>query len=138
VTGTPDPEAADPELDAAELDATVPDAYERDPGLAAERTQLAWGRSTLSLLVCGVAVARGLPLVGDAAGDGIDPEPLAGAAVLAMGGLAWLAGLPYARARAKASHAGQRHMVTPRELAPIAFGTVLVGVAALVLDLFLG
>jgi hypothetical protein len=29
-------------------------------------------------------------------------------------------------------------MVTPRELAPIALGTVLVGVAALVLDLFLG
>jgi uncharacterized membrane protein YidH (DUF202 family) len=111
--------------------------YERDEGLAAERTELAWGRSTLSLLVCGVAVARGLPLAGDQLGDGIDAEPLAGVLVLAMGGLAWLAGLPYARARAKASHTGVRHVATSRDLAPLAFGTVMVGLAAMMLDLLL-
>jgi uncharacterized membrane protein YidH (DUF202 family) len=119
------------------LSADLQVGYERDEGLAAERTELAWGRSTLSLLVCGVAVARGLPLTADQLGDGIDPEPIAGAVVLAMGALAWLAGLPYARARAKASHTGLRHVATSRDLAPLAFGTVMVGLAALVLDLLL-
>ena len=62
-------------------------AYERDEGLAAERTELAWGRSTLSLLVCGVAIGRGLP-----AGAGGSAHPLVGVAVLVVGGIAWLSG----------------------------------------------
>lgn len=107
-------------------------AYERDEGLAAERTELAWGRSTLSLLVCGVAIGRGLPAASD-----LGAHPLVGIGVLAVGGVAWLAGLPYARARAKASHTGVRHVATPGELAPLALGTALVGVAALLVDLLL-
>lgn len=107
-------------------------AYERDEGLAAERTELAWGRSTLSLLVCGVAIGRGLPTV-----SGVGPHPLVGVGILAIGGLAWLAGLPYARARAKASHTGVRHVATPGELAPLALGTALVGIAALLVDVLL-
>jgi hypothetical protein len=31
-----------------------------DPGLASERTDLAWNRSGLALLACGAAVARGI------------------------------------------------------------------------------
>ena len=33
------------------------------PGLAAERTELAWGRNSLALLGCGAAVAKGLDTV---------------------------------------------------------------------------
>ena len=65
---------------------------EDDEALAAERTELAWGRSALALIVCGLAVARGFPKV-----TGADAHPLAGAIVLAAGALAWLAGIPYAR-----------------------------------------
>jgi uncharacterized membrane protein YidH (DUF202 family) len=100
--------------------------YERDGGLAAERTELAWGRSTLAVFVCALAVARGLPEL-----TGVAPQPVAGLVVLGAGAVAWLAGLPYERARARAGHQGVRHVATPRELAPVAFGTVLVGVAAL-------
>jgi uncharacterized membrane protein YidH (DUF202 family) len=107
-------------------------AYERDSGLAAERTELAWGRSALALLACGAATVKGLPKV-----TGTAAHPLAGAVILGLGGLVWLLGLPYARARAKAAHDGLRHRVTAWELAPVALGTALVGVAGLVINLFL-
>lgn len=107
-------------------------AYERDAGLAAERTELAWGRSTLALMACGAAIAKGLPSVTGTAG-----HPIAGALLLGFGGLVWLAGLPYARARARASHTGQRHRATAIELAPLAFGTAAVGIAGLAVNAFL-
>ena len=68
---------------------------EEDDGLAAERTELAWGRSSLSLMVCGVAVARGVSRI-----SGQASHPFVGAVVLVFGALAWGAGLPYARTRA--------------------------------------
>ena len=112
---------------------SIPDeasTYERDRGLAAERTELAWGRSTLALMVCGAAVARGLPNV-----PGADGNLAAGLVILIVGGFAWIGGLPYARARARSSHTGIRHVATLKELAPLAIGTALVGVAALLIDL---
>lgn len=105
---------------------------EDDEALAAERTELAWGRSTLALVVCGLAVARGFPNV-----TGSPAQPVAGVVVLAVGALAWLTSVPYARARARAGHTGVRHVASASELAPLAFGTVLVGVAALLIDLVL-
>ncbi len=107
-------------------------AYERDEGLAAERTELAWGRSTLALLACGAAMVKGLPKV-----TGSAAHPIAGALLLGFGGLIWLLGLPYARARARAMREHQRHVATAIELAPLAFGTAAVGIAALVVDIFL-
>jgi uncharacterized membrane protein YidH (DUF202 family) len=109
-----------------------PGAYERDAGLAAERTELAWGRSTLALMACGAAIAKGLPKMTGSAG-----HPVAGMLILGFGGLVWLAGLPYARARARASHTGQRHRATAIELAPLAFGTAAVGIAGLAVTFFL-
>lgn len=105
---------------------------EEEDGLAAERTELAWGRSSLALMVCGVAVARGIANATDTT-----TRHIVGGVVLVLGALAWAAGLPYARTRALASRTGERHMVTPRELAPIAVGTAVVGVGALIIALLL-
>lgn len=117
-------------------DATAPDSYdssyERDAGLAAERTELAWSRSTLALMACAAAMAKGTPSI-----TGSASHPVAGILILGLGGLIWLLGLPYQRARAIASHTGTRHVATARELAPLAFGTAAVGVAAIIADVFL-
>jgi len=117
---------------ADDADEGVEEVAERDDGLAAERTELAWGRSTLALLACAAAMAKGLPNV-----TGGRAHPLAGALILGFGGLVWLCGLPYARARALASRTHQRHRATAAELAPLAFGTAAVGIAGLVIDLVL-
>lgn len=98
--------------------------YERDPGLAAERTELAWGRSSLALLACGAAVTKGVPGVTASGG-----RPWVGVALLMFGGVVWLAGMPLAAARARA-HGGRRP-ARSRELAPLAWGTALVGAAGL-------
>ena len=103
------------------------DSYERDPGLAAERTELAWGRSALSLLACGVAVLRGTETI-----TGHDSQPLAGIALLGFGGLVWLSGVPLARARARAGRTGVRRPARQHELVPMAIGTAIVGAAGFV------
>lgn len=95
-----------------------------DPGLAAERTALAWGRSTLALLACGAAIARGIPNI---TGEG---RPAVGVTMLVLGGLVWLCGLPLARRR---EEPGGRRPARAVELAPLAVGTAIVGVAALVI-----
>jgi len=95
-----------------------------DPGLAAERTTLAWGRSTMSLFACGAAVAKGVPRV---TGHG---RPLVGISMLALGGVMWLCGLPFAKSRRAAP--GLRRLATHIELAPLAYGTAVVGAAAFV------
>jgi len=106
-------------------------SYERDGGLAAERTELAWDRSALALFACGAAVIKGLRNVtGNAA------RPAIGIALLVLGGLVWLSGVPYARLRAEASRAGRRPVARGRELGIMALGTTLVGVAALAIAVF--
>ena len=107
-------------------------SYERDRGLAAERTELAWGRSTLALLACGAAVARGVPRVTGNVG-----RPAVGVALLALGALVWISGLPYARARARTTRRGRRRTARARDLGLMAAGTAAVGVAALVIGAFL-
>jgi uncharacterized membrane protein YidH (DUF202 family) len=104
---------------------------ERDAGLAAERTELAWGRSAVALLACGAAVIKGLPKV-----TGNIGRPVVGAIVLLLGALIWASGVPYARARARATRLGRRPTIRSRELALIAAGTATVGVAALVIGAF--
>lgn len=105
---------------------------ERDPGLAAERTQLAWGRSALALFACGAAVVKGVPKV-----TGDPSHPAVGMAVLVLGGIVWLSDLPYSRMRAHATRQGNRPAAQRHELLPMAAGAALVGVAAFVIGLFL-
>ena len=100
---------------------------DRDRGLAAERTDLAWGRSTLALFACGAAVAKGVPNITDGS------RPGAGIVMLLLGGAVWLAGLPFARLRANGG--ARRSVARAAELAPLAFGTAVVGAAALTLGL---
>ena len=99
-----------------------------DPSAAAERTTLAWGRSTLSLFACGAAVARGIPRLGQSA------RPVVGAAMLILGGLIWMSGLPLARARRLGPEL--RRPARFGELSPLAYGSAVVGLAAFVLALF--
>jgi uncharacterized membrane protein YidH (DUF202 family) len=105
-----------------------------DTGLAAERTELAWGRSALSLFACGAAVAKGgIPRVSESAA-----RPVVGASLLVLGAVVWLTGLPLARQRSRAASGmlDARRPARQRELAPVAVGTAVVGLAALVLAAF--
>ena len=107
---------------------TAPASAGRDPGLAAERTQLAWSRSTLALFAFGAAVAKGLPNL-----TGTPGRPLAGLIVCAFGAVVWLTSVPYARARARGGRPSA--VVRRRAIATMAIGTTVVGVGALLLEL---
>ena len=98
---------------------------------AAERTRLAWQRSGLSLAGCGLVIARGVPIKG-----GVKGKPALGLAVLVLGLAAWAIGLRQERRRAKRIGTA-RDVAALSDLAPIAIGTFLVGVAALLVDLLL-
>ena len=96
--------------------------------MAAERTELAWGRSALALFACGAALAKGIPRT--AAADG---HPLLGAVVLVGGGLIWLAGLPLARRRSGRRPGERRVRARTTDLLPLAVGTALIGLAGVVI-----
>ncbi len=97
------------------------------PGLAAERTDLAWSRSGLALGVCGLIVLRGLPSV-----TGNPSRPILGALILLLGAATWTLGYWSSRQR-RARPGSPRPVATWRDLAPVALGTAAVGVAGLLL-----
>jgi len=98
-----------------------------DPGLASERTDLAWNRSGLSLIACGVVVAKGLFVAQPA-------RAAVGVTILVLGGLTWALGAWQARRRSRPGLA--RHTARPVDLLPVAAGTAAVGIAAFALGLF--
>ena len=103
------------------------DPESRQPGLAAERTDLAWSRSGLSLLACGAAVLRGIgrqPLVNGNRASGICVLVLAAAATA----LGW-----WSARRARTRGPGP---VTAADLLPVSLGVAAVGLAAFVLAAF--
>jgi uncharacterized membrane protein YidH (DUF202 family) len=101
----------------------------RDVGAPVERTRLAWQRSGLSLVACGLLIARGVPGEG-----GVGGRPSLGVAVLLLGLSAWAVGLRQERVRSK-------RIGTPRDAAvlsdlmPVAVGTFLIGVAGFIVGL---
>lgn len=106
-----------------------PDPDSIDPGLAAERTDLAWNRSGLSLLACGAAVARGVTV-----GDPVPARVGIGVTILVLGGITWALGGWQARRRSRPGLA--RPVATRADLLPVAAGTAGVGLAAFFLGLF--
>jgi uncharacterized membrane protein YidH (DUF202 family) len=93
-------------------------------GLSAERTQLAWGRSALSFIACGLAVTRGIPGVTD------DGRPLYGLLLVGLGGAVWLASSPW---RALPGRTGELRPRGGGHLSITAIGTAMVGIAALII-----
>jgi uncharacterized membrane protein YidH (DUF202 family) len=105
----------------------APDA--REPGLAAERTDLAWNRSGLALLACGAAVIRGFPPAGFSA------RHVVGAVILVLGAFTWAMGAFEARRR-RTRPGVTRAVATRGDLLPVALGSTAVGAAAFVLAAF--
>jgi uncharacterized membrane protein YidH (DUF202 family) len=93
--------------------------YRGDPGLARERTQLAWSRTVISFAAVGVAILRS--------------DRAAGAVVIAMSAAVWGLGRLPAHERAEA---GRGHGLTRRRTVQlIAIATTLVSLVALTLAL---
>jgi uncharacterized membrane protein YidH (DUF202 family) len=103
------------------------DADSRDPGLAAERTDLAWNRSGLSLLACGAVVIRGIARPPLTAG-----RVAVGLVILALGAFTWALG----SWRVHRSRTRGARTATPADLLPISLGVALVGIAAFVVGAF--
>ena len=96
----------------------------RDPSLAAERTDLAWNRSGLSLVAFGAVILRGIgrpPLS--------SPNIAVGVYVLVLGACAWFLGAWHAH-RTRGRGARRASFV---DLAPITAGVTAIGVAAFLL-----
>ena len=99
------------------------DADSRDRLSDAERTDLAWNRSGLALLVCGAVVLRGLTQPGLPR-----REVAAGIVILFLGALTWTLGAWHAH---RTLGRGERPTVIA-DLLPISCGVALVGVGAFV------
>jgi uncharacterized membrane protein YidH (DUF202 family) len=109
----------------------APDALLEDeelPGLAGERTDLAWSRSGISVLAAvGVVLKQAV--------DGFDLQSataivLAGLVAVAVAGSA---ALVYAQSLAETTLAG-RSLTSPQRLRRVSQGTTLFGLAAVVLS----
>jgi uncharacterized membrane protein YidH (DUF202 family) len=100
---------------------------ERDRGLAAERTTLAWRRSGVSLLAVGLAVGRGL---GMQSTD--ETRPAVGIVIGAMGLAVFLISLRQASIRARFSGL-DRPTARVVDLAPLAFTTALIAFVSMIL-----
>ncbi len=100
-----------------------------NPSVVDERTDLAWNRSGLALLACGIVIARGLTL------NGLHVRDVAvGATILVLGGVTFLLAGFHAHRRLRPGRAETR--ATVRDLFPVALGVAAVGMAAFALGLF--
>jgi uncharacterized membrane protein YidH (DUF202 family) len=97
--------------------------------LADARTDLAWNRSGLALIACGIVVARGLTL------QGLPRRDLAvGAVILGLGLVSYFLAGWHARRRLSPDRVEQP--ARPTDLWPLAVGVAAIGIAAFTLGLF--
>ncbi len=95
---------------------------------ADERTDLAWSRSGLALIACGLVVMRGLTL------SGLERSDVAvGAVILALGMGSYILAGWHARRRLAPGRAEQPARAS--DLLPLALGVAAIGSAAFVLGL---
>ena len=98
------------------------------PRSADERTDLAWNRSGLAIIGCGLVVMRGLTL------NGLERSDVAvGAVILGLGMASYLLAGWQARRRLASGRADRP--ARPSDLFPLALGVATIGVAAFVLGL---
>jgi hypothetical protein len=98
-------------------------------GLAEERSDLAWSRSGLAVVVCLAAIAKRFVLQLSS----IDADVVVVAA-LAIGAIAWAFALFWGRVIGESTLAGRR-VADARTLQAVALGTAALGVAAMILAL---
>jgi uncharacterized membrane protein YidH (DUF202 family) len=95
---------------------------------ADERTDLAWNRSGLAIVGCGLVVMRGLTL------NGFERSDVAvGAVILVLGFASYLLAGWHARRRLAPGRA--ERPARPADLLPLAIGVTAIGVAAFALGL---
>jgi uncharacterized membrane protein YidH (DUF202 family) len=95
---------------------------------ADERTDLAWNRSGLAIVACGLIVMRGLTL------NGLERSDVTvGAVILVLGFASYVLAGWHARRRLAPGRA--ERPAEPRDLLPVAIGVTTIGVAAFVLGL---
>ena len=93
-----------------------------------ERTDLAWNRSGLAIIGCGLVVMRGLTL------NGFERSDVAvGAAILVLGFASYL--LAGWHARRRLAPGRTERPAQPADLLPLAIGVSAIGVAAFALGL---
>jgi uncharacterized membrane protein YidH (DUF202 family) len=101
-------------------------------GLAAERTALAWNRSSLALFACGAAVMKGVPRL-----DEPDGRPVVGSVIVVLAVVASIAASWEERSRRHAVAAGHGAIEAP-VVRRVAFANALIGMAAFALAAITG
>jgi uncharacterized membrane protein YidH (DUF202 family) len=105
---------------------SAPTPVDRRPVRGDERTDLAWNRSGLALIGCGVVVARGFTLAA------LPPRQVAvGWVILVLGVLTYAIAGWHAQRRLRPGRV--ETPATSRDLLPVAVGIAVVGAAAFVL-----